>query len=138
MKFDYLKDQMPKRDETREFDIYAFTINDKFPVLNVVSATVANKPYFAGLLKNAASRSRSASDESDQLRENDYSLYSRHVVTGWSNVVDEDGEPVPFTKANCEEFLRVLPEFLFDELRTFCGNASNFTEVVEIEARAKN
>jgi hypothetical protein len=61
-------------------------------------------------------------------QQRDRELYPRHVVTGWSGIVDGAGELVPFSEASCREFLEALPPWIFDEVRVFAVTAANFLE----------
>lgn len=104
------------------------------PTLVVRPAGPANKAYFERNLKAVQSSrvglgGRGVSQRAlDRMRESDYELYSRHVVTGWENVVNSSGAPATFSQENCEAFLRALPPEMFDELRAFCVTSSNFAE----------
>jgi hypothetical protein len=104
------------------------------PYLTVKPASAANKPYYEANLK-AVQASRVGfgakalnSRALDRMRESDYSLFAQHVVTGWENVLNAAGNPAQFDRDNCEAFLRALPVEMFDELRAFCVQPSNFAE----------
>jgi len=127
------------------------------PVLKVAPATESHEAYYSDFLEASAKLAPRAlqaqkkrnknmkvarqiiSESRDQERE----LFSRHIVRGWEDVVDDQGEVAEFTQENCLKFLQALPDFLFDDLQEFCKMPSNFMinegpSNEEIEALAKN
>lgn len=129
---------------TSEFPLDQITVNGVSPVLIVVPATDANKPYFNTLLKRAGKAARVIkrgainSGMIDDNRDQDKELFSKHVIIGWRDQVGADGEEIPFSKQECADFLSCLPNWLFDDLRTYCSDPANFTEGIDIEVTAKN
>jgi hypothetical protein len=127
--FSHLRNLTVATDSQSEFIFYGISGE---PALDVAPATEANKPYLNGVLarsKKLARRLRGARMTVEVLqesREQDRELYPKHVVKGWRNVFDADGNEVPFCPEACAEFLQAIPNDMFDELRTFCGNADNF------------
>lgn len=63
------------------------------------------------------------------IRNMDRALYPHHVVTGWADMVDASGQPVAYSTEECAAFLQALPDHIFDRLRNFSSDVSNFTEV---------
>lgn len=128
-----------KARDTADYVFYA--VNGE-PILVVKFAGESNKPYFNEVLRRADHyRQRKTKVNVEVLRDNrdrDRSLYPKHVVTGWKNVVDRDGKPVTFTQTDCEAFLRALPDDEFDGLREFCRDAANFRDVADGGAIAGN
>lgn len=119
-------------------------IADK-PVLQVAPATEVNKPFFNALLRRARKTSKAVQAGAitagliDSNREEDKELYSQFVVKGWSNVKDESGNDVPFSQADCLEYLKALPNYIFDPLREFVSNPMNFVEdTLDVDTAAKN
>jgi hypothetical protein len=111
------------------------------PILKVVPATDANKDLLNYVLKNSQrlsklSRQRMDIDTLQKTRDQDRETYSRFVIKGWDDIVDASGQPVPFTQVNCEEFLKALPDFIFDRIRQFCTTATNFMNVDSDEPAA--
>ena len=56
-------------------------------------------------------------------------------------MVGEDGADVPFTQADCSDFLGAIDNFIFDDLRNFCGTPTNFSDGLDVttaEQNAKN
>lgn len=141
--FGHLKKLEVQGGKTAEFKMHAL---DGTPVLTVRPAMESNKGYFNASLKASRSNMRSIRNGNvtagllDETRETDRDLYAKHVVVGWTNVVDQAGKPVQFTRDVAADFLAALPNWLFDELREFCGTPSNFIEddQVDTEAVAKN
>lgn len=141
--FGHLKKMEVKGGSTAEFKMHAL---DGTPVLTVKPAMESNKAYFNASLKASRSNMRSIRNGNvtagllDETRETDRELYGKHVVVGWSNVMDSSGKPVQFSRDIAADFLEALPNWLFDELREFCGTPSNFIadDQVDTESTAKN
>lgn len=138
--FGYLN-KIEVRDQTAEYIISEIEVNGKSPTLVLTPTTQANQAYFNAVLKSSTKKARrtagSGIDASilSEGRDEDRTLFAKHVVKGWSNVVDaKTGKPVPFNAAECQAFLEALPDWKFDDIRNFCGNARNFldTSVIEI------
>jgi hypothetical protein len=104
------------------------------PSLTVKPAGPPNRPYFEENLKAIQSSRVGFGPKGlspralDKMRESDYVLFAKHVVTGWESVANSAGQPAQFSRENCEAFLRALPAEMFDELRAFCLQPSNFAE----------
>lgn len=64
----------------------------------------------------------------DQYRTEDKALWAKYVVRGWKNVVNNEGTPVSFSSAACQELFDALPYWAFDRLRSFTGDPSNFID----------
>lgn len=133
--------------KTKEYVLDRITLNGKSPVLSVLSTTNLNRPYMNAVLKDQkGSRQRKAQagkidmQMAEELREKDRERFSRHVVKGWNDLINDDGVEPEFTRENCAEFLNALPDDIFDDLRIFCDNINNFVEDIEIdiEETAKN
>ena len=80
-------------------------------------------------------------DVLDQQREQDRTLFAKHVIIGWSNVVDSGGRSVPFSPEVCEEFLRALPDYILDDIKLFASTPGNFIDpddLVDVEELEKN
>lgn len=126
------------------------TLNDiqGAPTLVMKPATEVNKPYFNAVLrqnggKQAQSRGRMPTKKLLQMveknRENDRSLFPKHVVVGWESMPGDDGNMVEFSEGACKEFFSYLPVWLLDEIRNFASDLSNFIEQPEdVEGQAKN
>jgi len=145
--FDHLKKLDVTKDKTATYTFGQIVVNDVSPILTVAPATEANKGYFNALLKRASKSARqvAAGKVSAALisenREEDRTLYPLYIVQGWENVFDADGNTVEFSKEACAEFLSALPDWLFDDLRNFCGKPDSFVDVsslVDLEEVAKN
>ena len=73
-------------------------------------------------------------------REMDRDLYAKHVVVGWRDMYKATGEEVVYSPEEAANLMRIMPAWMFDELRGFCGNPDNFNSGsghVEVEERAK-
>lgn len=118
-------------------------------VLRVAPANELNTPLLnevlrRGKAKEGGGRKVSATPSTAQLlslanesREEDRELYAKFVVKGWANVFDDTGKESPFTEGNCHDFLRCLPDDIFDDLRRFCQSPDSF-RISSAEALAKN
>lgn len=134
--FTHLK---PQRKDTAEYPFYEIQGE---PTLIVKHAGESNKPYFNEKLRQAEKlRQRRAKVSVELIRDNrerDRELFPKYVVIGWKNVVDAAGNPVMFSKDDCEAFLRALDDEMFDALREYCLDASNFREVLDGATTAGN
>lgn len=116
----------------------------EYPVLIVKPATEANRVFANEQLrmtKKTAPAVRAGAINMHMIaetRNNDRALYAKYVIVGWEGIYDSAGQPVPFSPGECAVFLDALPDYLFDEIRTFCSNPSNFAEQVEVAKIAKN
>lgn len=130
-------------DQTVDFTIHAL---EGAPRLTVRSALNDNAGYTNAVLKTSSAQltrgnRRKANKETlDSTRDQDRELYAHHVVVDWSGITDNSGKAVPFNTANCLQFLKKLPDWLVDDLRTFCNNPVNFLTDDDIneEETAKN
>ena len=146
MSFNYLK----KHDigsEPVEYPLYQIGGE---PVLLIRPAGEKNKPYHNALLKrNAklAARFRAGTKVNREMmkenREHDRALYGKFIIAGWEGIVDDSGVEVAFSPEVCSQFLRSLPDWIFDDIRQFAGSAANFLaddepDTDEIEETAGN
>lgn len=129
--FDYLKKLDVKGDETAEFKLLDLPAK---PKLILAIAGEKNKPYLNASLKafgsqlNSRRRTRMDADTMSDTREADRALYAQYVIKGWEGITDTKGEEVPFNKENCLEFLEILPDYIFDDIRVFAGDPTNFVQ----------
>lgn len=104
------------------------------PVLELAPAGEVNKAYFNDALRRLKKRQAQikATGISAELvkanREEEYDLFARHIVRGWSNVLDVNGDEVPYDESNARAFLKALPTDLFDAIRDFAADLSNFRD----------
>jgi hypothetical protein len=112
------------------------------PTLIVRQAGEANKPYFNEILRQAEQMQRRKVKISADLikanRQRDRELFPLHVVVGWKDVKDANGEVVPFSKDDCVAFLNALDDEEFDGLREFCKDGSNFRTLADGNTAAGN
>lgn len=113
------------------------------PRLLVAPATEANKPYYNALLRRQQRNAtvtrlgRVTAAVLEANRDDDRELFALHVVRNWERVTEDpapgetEPKPVPFSVENCREFLRALPNWLFDDLRMFAMNPLHFPGVVD-------
>lgn len=103
------------------------------PVLKLAPATEANREYFRELLRLNKVNIRRANRVIDDsiMRDNlakDRILYAQYIVVGWVGVKDGDGNLVTFSKENVAAFLQALPDWVFNQIRSFASEPENFVE----------
>jgi hypothetical protein len=130
------------RDKTAKCVIYQVKGE---PFLVVKPATEANKPYFNAVLRRTKRNVRAVQASAisaaiiAENRDEDRELFPQHVIVGWGRVTDSSGQGVEFSEAACREFIEALPDWIFDEVRSFAGNSFNFTgDVIEVESKVGN
>ncbi len=142
--FSHLKGLEVSADNTAKYTIHQIMVNGKTPTLIVAPATEANKPYFNALLKSTGKNARTIragimnTGMLDENRKEDRELYPSHIVKGWDDMLDAGGKEIKFSMNEVVSFLSELPDWLFDDIRNFCGNPANFTELVNLEISSKN
>ncbi len=113
------------------------------PTLKLAPATADNKPFFNEVLRlartNKTPKAKTVSyDLVQEGREKDKDLFAKYVIKGWSGIKDSEGREVPFSLANVQSFLTALPDWIFDEVRTFAGIPENFVDDSSEEDQVKN
>lgn len=113
------------------------------PTLKLAPATADNKPFFNEVLRLARThktpKAKTVSyDLVQEGREKDKDLFAKYVIKGWSGIKDSEGKDVPFSLANVQSFLAALPDWIFDEVRTFAGVPENFVDDSSEEDQVKN
>lgn len=104
------------------------------PHLELAPAGEVNKPYFNDALRRLKKRQaqiKATGIDASLVRANrveEYDLFAKHIVKNWHGVVDSTGADVPFSEDNAREFLAALPTDLFDAIRDFAADLSNFRE----------
>ncbi len=130
-------------DRTAEFILHQV---EGAPTLVLAPATESNIPLFNAALKHAGrttNRVKAGAKQNlgtiKQGRTQDRELYAKFVVKGWRRVVDVNGDEVPFCRDSCLDFLTALPDYMFDDVREFAREPSNFVdELPDTEAVAEN
>jgi hypothetical protein len=54
-------------------------------------------------------------------------VYARTVVAGWSGILDDKAEPIPFSPEACLELFHYAPE-IFDAVWLFAAQRGNFRD----------
>jgi len=141
MDFSHLK-SLEVRNKTAEYSL--FQISGE-PTLILKPATEANKGYFNSVLRRSRRNLRavkSGAISQKMIKENrdeDKELYPKHIITGWVDIKDSSGEDVLFSPDNCADFLEVLPDWIFDDIRNFAGSSENFSEeIIDVENKLGN
>jgi len=103
----------------------------KFPEgrrLHVLRAGGSNKAFarkFSQAIKpyrRQMDRGTMDPEKSDELM---IDVYLDTVILGWEGFVDDNGNPVPYSKKVAREFLLALPEF-FNDVVNFASDAATF------------
>lgn len=141
-KFSHLKKLDVDSTKTVPYEI--LQIVDK-PVLQLAPATEVNKNYFNALLRRARKTTKQVQAGAitanliDSNRNEDKELYAQYIIKGWSGVKDDQGNDVPFSQADCLDFLKAIDNYIFDPIREFASNPLNFVEdMIDVDATAKN
>jgi hypothetical protein len=138
-KFGHLK-ALDVQDKTAEYTIYQIAGE---PTLILKSATEENKGYFNAILRRSRRNMQAFKAGAvnkkilDENRREDKELYPKYVIQGWRNVKDSEGNAVEFSKDECADFLDALPNWIFDEIRAFAGESSNFSGELSIDIEEK-
>ena len=133
--FAHLKPKTPIGDVVSDYVVW--DLEDE-PVLRVRTSADPNRKYVNAMMARAnQNRRRIKGNQRDDVvalsklqDELDIELFPKHVVVGWDKMNDPDGNPIEFNETNCREFLCILKELgLFNGLRQFCGDVTNFSDV---------
>lgn len=139
-KFQYLEQAEILPDLTKEYTL-GITIQGLSPVLMVVSTDEsANKPYRNAMQQHFIGSNlskKSVNQQNIELTNFDRTAYPQYVIKGWKNIVDAEGNEVPFSVNDCLDFIEMLPKYEFNGLRSFCLDPSNFVATIDIEVTAK-
>lgn len=133
-KFSKLKSKRVQKDATSEYTLFQIELGGKSPVLIGKIAAERNRPYFNSLLKKSANSARKASAgkiDAAMLAQNraiDRELFPKFVLTGWRDVIDDNGKAVPFSPEDCADFLGALDDWIFDDVRNYFSNPLSFQE----------
>lgn len=133
--FNKVKQLSVSQDATR---VFVFETIEGRPSVRVAPATQNNPAYLNAVLKDKSiGRRRGLSVEvMKENRDKDRGLYAKFIIKGWENpALKDDGSAA--TSEDIQAFLEALPDDLFDELRTYCGEPANFRSS-ETDDLAKN
>lgn len=142
--FGFLDNMQINSDDLAELTLGSVMLpNGKNPTFTGRLAGEQNKGYATALaqkgLKNskmnrgAAINASMALAQAKKNRDEDRELFAEHVITGWNDVCDADGVDVAFSKDVCKQFFRKLPDDIFDQVRAYFGDTSNFRDIPSIE-----
>lgn len=113
--------------------VYTFYEIEGEPWIEVYPATETNKRYTNAVLEQSGKMLQRLQGRKmttrmiEDARKEDRPLYAQLVATGRWGVIDAHGNQLEFTADVCEAFFNAIPNRLFDGLRKYCGNESNFT-----------
>lgn len=134
--FSHLQELVVKKENTAEYELFEIDTN---PVL-IVRCIADNDDYQSKIRakreqitrelrakrKKKLARTRINDQIFDLLRGPDREAYPGAVVIGWNSNKDAKGKEVSYSDEACADFLRALPDWLFDGIRLFCLDAQNF------------
>lgn len=110
------------------------------PTLTVRPAGDTNPDFFNAALRANKKAQRAARgrrgqtptpESIERARQADITIFADTIVTGWSGVMDSDGNEVEFSRENLVQFLNAIPPDMFNELRNFCLDIDNFRDAPE-------
>ena len=134
-----------ERHQSVEYIMHDVTLdNGLSPVFSVKPASDANKSYISALLRQNAQARRNSQitlKVLDRNRQDDIDLYSKYIITGWTNVIDVDGNVIEYSSEEGLAFLTEIVKdnsWIFDNLRVFCSDMHNFINDLEDEELIKN
>ncbi len=142
--FSHLKVLEVTQDNIARYTLFQITTDGKTPTLIVAPATEANKPFFNAQLKRHGKAAKAVRAGAvsigmiDENRDEDRDMYPRYIIKDWEDMIDAKGKEVTFSKKECIDFLEKLPSWIFDDIRQFCGNPANYTELMDVETTAGN
>lgn len=141
--FSQLKKVQVTSDSVAPFELHELAPD---AVLTLRCSNEANSGYMNGLLRltgqsKGGRRQKVKVDAKtmDAMRGHDKELYPDHVIVGWKNVVDVKGVAIEYSPEEGGSLLEQLPDYLFDEIRAFANDPSNFVEaIIDSEGKGKN
>lgn len=95
---------------------------DSDTYINVARWTVRNVEHTKAQAEVSLKMANASESELEEARSR---VFIEHLVTGWNNIVDKDGNELPFSKENALALLGDLPD-LVNELFTFSLNRENY------------
>lgn len=129
--FSHLKNLEQKGD--KQFP-YVLEQIEGAPTIWFHPATDANKDFLNESLRRVNARAgqnrrgRRVTEEVVRAsRDEDREVFAQVCAKRWT-VKDANGEDVEFTADNCLSFFRALPDWLFDDIRTWLTNPANFVD----------
>lgn len=141
--FSYLKKVDVKNNDAKEYHINQISVAGKTPVLLVAAATESNTVYYNALLRDAIKNARKvrkggvSAEMMKKNRDQDRELYPKYVIKGWRDIVDNSGAVVPFSQEACSDFINDLPDWIFDDIRNYCSDPTNFVEEFDLDITVK-
>ncbi len=123
--------------------VYKLTQLEGNMSLTVVPTTDANKGYLNAVLQRNQDNARAVQaggmsiEMMEATREDDKVLYAQHAVKD-SHLVDAKGKPVPHSVDNILDFFQKIPNWIFDDIRMYCGQPRNFLDQPDPGITAKN
>lgn len=137
--FSHLESLAVKKDSTAEYEF--FEIETK-PTL-ICRCTLDNNGYQSAIrakrdeiTRNVRKRTKGKKERQrindrilELLREPDREAFPGNVIIGWTTNKDAKGKEVTYSDENCADFLKALPDWLFDNLRLYCYDAQSFVDL---------
>jgi len=110
------------------------------PTLILRPATIHNTRFHNESMRRLERRQKGGERDAFErlLRDVDRELFAQHVIVGWEDVTDAHGTPVAFASDVALEYFRAMPDSLFDQVRFFARDESNFRQVIDAASAAGN
>lgn len=131
----YKKQYKVNRDNTSDLEIPEIVLhNDENLVLTGRIAAVDDNPALqaaniARFGKDQPGRRTKRKEEEKRLEVMIREHYPEHVFTGW-NIVDEQGNPVPYSVAECKKLMEELSPYACSDILVHFTEPSNFHDVL--------
>lgn len=120
--------------KTAEYTLFELDEDPK-PVLILRPASSENPQYFNELLREYGGRQgaqrmrQGATPEMlEKQRDTNRRLFPIHVVVGWRDLKDQDGNEVAFSQGAAAELFQALPGYILDAIRQFAEDPNSFLE----------
>lgn len=138
--FSYLDELKVTSEDLSELTLYSIKLpNGKHPTLIGRHGGESNQAYANAVLKRQMKQQKVVKAGAMTVgmvqsnRDHDRQLYPVHVLTGWRDVCDAKNKDVPFAVDECADFVKALPDDIFDEVRNHFGDPMNFRNAADPE-----
>lgn len=121
-------------DTKKELEGVPFYIDkDSDTYIKVARWSGRNIEHFKAQAEVASKLAHATENEREKAR---VQVFIKHLITGWNNIIDRDGNDLEFSEENALALLSDLPD-LVDELFAFSTNRSNYS-LDGVETTVKN
>lgn len=141
-KFSHVKELAADKEAVREYEIVGIASMPNAVLIGRPASRRANPLYQNAVLKVSTTLQRKMQSAGDKVavlnsgKDATRKPFADFVLVGWRGIIDSDGKEVKFTPEDALDFVKALPDYLFDEITFFFETESNFA--AEAVANAKN